>query len=439
MNAETPSIKLDDKIIEKYKKMDMVYLMDQEFYAYYKLITLIEKAKNKDDLVFQLESILPAQGIRSEYYRSIPFALHILRDFCSVFKIEIDKIYLPEDKTSKGFYGDTLEELQKYLSQKPNVPAIIAERDFVDTLVKGTATSRELFKISIPMGHLPEVLDYAIFRIKKPTKKQMQNIQGFFWNYIEKFGNNQLRIANNHEIYFHSLNQLSIYANLLRSHAKEHAPETIISLSEMLEDNSHLPPGPLKNYSRLMPIHTLALAEKLGWIEVIHVNAGYLDWMESMDMYDTEKNQSMAINGYRVKLKVLDEFMEFTDPKTIQEEPKMPATKERWWKVGSKPEYDAKSHKIKLEDREYEVPPRAYNQHIVCEKIFPPKKEIGEYLYQYEVEDILYKKKGSDASPRAIYDAAEQLNKGLEEAGMPKLFEGQESPCRIRINKELFK
>lgn len=439
MNAETPSIKLDDKIIEKYKKMEMVYLMDQEFYAYYKLITIIERARNKNDLVFQFESILPAQGIRSDYYRSIPFALHILREFCSVFKIEIDKIYLPEDRTSKGFYSSPLEELQKYLSQKPNVPAIMTEREFVDALVKGTATSKELFKISIPMGHLPEILDYAIFRIKKPTKKQMQNIEGFFWNYIEKFGNNQLRIANNHEIYFHSLNQLSIYANLLKSHNKEHTPETIISLSEMLEDNSHLPPGPLKNYSRLMPIHTLALAEKLGWIEVIHVNAGYLDWIESMDMYDTEKNQSMAINGYRVKLKVLDKFMEFTDPKTIQEEPKIPTSKERWWKVGSKPEYDAKSHKIKLEDREYEVPPRAYNQHIVCEKIFPPKKEIGEYLYQYEVGDILYKKKGSDVSPRAIYDAAEQLNKGLEEAGMPKLFEGQESPCRIRISKELFK
>lgn len=439
MNAETPSIKLDDKILEKYKKMEMVYLMDQEFYAYYKLVTLIERAKNKDDLVFQLESILPAQGIRSEYYRSIPFALHILREFCSVFKIEIEKIYLPEDKTSKGFYGGTLEELQKYLSQKPNVPAIIVEQEFIDALVKGTATSKELFKISIPMGHLPEVLDYAIFRIKKPTKKQLQNIQGFFWNYIEKFGNNQLRIANNHEIYFHSLNQLSIYANLLRSHAKEHAPETIISFSEMLEDNSHLPPGPLKNYSRLMPIHTLALAEKIGWIEVIHVNAGYLDWMESLDMYDTEKKESRAINGYRVKLKVLDKFMEFTDPKAIQQEPKIPASTERWWKVGSKPKYDAKSHKIKLEDREYEVPPRAYNQHIVCEKLLLSKKETGEYLYQYEVEDILYKKKDSDASPRAIYDAAEQLNKGLEEAGMPKLFEGQESPCRIRINKELFK
>jgi hypothetical protein len=98
VNAETPSINLDNKIFEKYKKMEMVYLMDQEFYAYYKLIILIERAKSKDDLVFQLESILPTQGIRSECYRSIPFALHILREFCSVFKIEIDKIYLPEVK-----------------------------------------------------------------------------------------------------------------------------------------------------------------------------------------------------------------------------------------------------------------------------------------------------------------------------------------------------
>ncbi len=440
MNAETPSIKLDDKILEKYKKMEMVYLMDQEFYAYYKLITLIERAQNRDDLVFQLESILPAQGIRSEYYRSIPFALHILREFCSVFKIEIDKIYLPDDKTSKGFYGSTLEELQKYLSQKPNVPAIMAERDFVDALVKGTATSKELFKISIPMGHLPEVLDYAIFRIKKPTKKQMQNIQGFFWNYIEKFGNNQLRIANNHEIYFHSLNQLSIYANLLRSHAKEHAPETIISLSEMLEDNSHIPPGPLKNYSRLMPIHTLALAEKLGWIEVIHVNAGYLDWMESLDMYDTEKNESRALNGYRVKLKVLDKFMEFTDPKAVQVEPKIPASTGRWWKADSKPSYDPKSHKIKLEDREYEVPPRAYNQQILCEKLFSSNKAIGEYLNQLEIEGILYKKKGSGVSSRALYDAAEKLNEEVEKAmGVSEMFEGQESPCRVRINKSLFK
>lgn len=434
MNAETPSIKLDDEIIEKYKKMEMVYLMDQEFYAYYKLIILIEKAKNKDDLVFQLESILPAQGIRSEYYRSIPFALHILREFCSVFKIEIDKIYLPEDKTSKEFYGSSLEELQKYLSQKPNVPAIMAEREFVDALVKGTATSKELFKISIPMGHLPAVLDYAIFRIKKPTKKQLQNIQGFFWNYIEKFGNNQLRIANNHEIYFHSLNQLSIYANLLRSHAKEHAPETIITLSEMLEDNSHLPPGPLKNYSRLMPIHTLTLAEKLGWIEVIHVNAGYLDWMESMDMYDTEKNQSMAINGYRVKLKVLDKFMEFTDPKAIQEEPEKTISGEKGWSEVDIPKFNVESGVITLGEMECLIPLSAVNQIVTCKAVF--SKPIGEWTQEIDVIHDFYHGENSD---RALKDAIRAINQKTREILGVDLFQYEGRSRRVRIKSELFK
>ena len=439
MTAGTPSINLDEKILEKYKKMEMVYINDQEFYALYKLVSMIERSKHKDDFVFQMEYILPAQGVRSEYYRTISFALHCLKEYCTIFKITIDRIYLPEDKISKGFYGGPLKELQEQLSRRPNVAGVIAERELVDALVKGTATSTELFKITLPIGRILEVLDYAIFQIKKPSKKQLQNIQGFFWNYIEKFGNNQLHIANNHEIYFHSLSQLATFSKLLRTHAEQHAPETVINLSEMFEDNSHLPPGPLKNYSRFMPIHTLALAEKLGWIEVIQLNAGALDWVESMDMYDTEKNESMALNGYRVKLKVLDKFMEFTDPKKIDEQPKMPTSPDRWWKVGSKPSYDAKSHTIKLDDRAYELPPRALNQQIACEAVFPPKKEVGEYLYQYEVENILYKKKGSDVSPRAIYDAAEEMNNGLEKAGMPRLFEVQESPCRIRINKELFK
>lgn len=439
MDTGTPSINLDDKILEKYKKMEMVYMTDQEFYALYKLVTLIEQSKHKDDFAFQLEHILPAQGVRSEYYRTISFALHCLKEYCTNFKITIDRIYLPEDKISKGFYSGPLKELQEQLSRRPNVAGIIAERELVDELIKGTATSKELFKITLPIGRILEVLDYAIFQIKKPTKKQIQNIQGFFWNYIEKFGNNQLHIANNHEIYFHSLSQLATFSKLLRAHTEQHAPETIINLSEMFEDNSHLPPGPLKNYSRFMPIHTLVLAEKLGWIEVIQLNAGALDWVESMDMYDTEKNESMELNGYRVKLKVLDKFMEFTDPKKIDEQPKMPTSHDRWWKAGSVPSYDAKAHTIKLDDRTYEVPPRALNQQIVCEAVFPPKKEVGEYLYQYEVENILYKKKGADVSPRAIYDAAEEMNNCLEKVGMPKLFEGQESPCRIRINKELFK
>jgi len=439
MNDGTPSINLDDKIVEKYKKMEMVYLTDQEFYVLYKLIMLIERGKHKNDLEFELYSILPAQGVRSEYYRSGMFALHCLKEYCPIFKITIDKIYLPDDKTSKGFYSDMVKEVQDYLSQKPGVPAMVAQLEFVDALIKGTATSNELFKISFPIKRLFGVLEYAIFRIKKPTKRQMQNIQAFFWMYIEKFGNNQLHIANNHEIYFHNLNQLMTFTKLLRNHAEEHAPETIISLSEMYEDNSHLPPGPLKNYSRFMPIHTLALAEKLGWVEVIQLNAGALDWMESIDFFDSEKDKSMEINGYRVKLKVLDKFMEFTDPKTIEEKPQIPASSEKWWKAGSIPSYDAKANKIKLEDREYEVPSRAYNQQILCEKLFPPKKEIGEYLYQYEVENTLYKKRGSDVSPRAVYDAAEELNNGLEKVGIPKLFEGHESPCRIRINKGLFK
>jgi hypothetical protein len=331
MNAETPSIKLDDKIIEKYRKMEMIYMKDQEFYAFYKLTTLLERGKKKDDHVFQLESILPAHGVRSEYYRSVPFALHILREYCSTFKLEIDKIYLPDDKISKGFYGGPLEELQKYHSQKPNVPAIIVEREFVAALIKGTVTSKELFKISTPMGYLPEVLEYAIFHIKRPTKKQMQNILGFFWIYIEKFGNNQLHVGHDHEVYYSGLNQLGIFAKNLRKHAEEYAPETIISLSEMLEGDDHLPDGPLKNYSKFMPVHAVAIFEKLGWIEVMHMNAGSLDWIESMDIYDTEKNESHEINEYRVKLKVLDKFMEFTDPKAIQEEPEKPASAEKLW------------------------------------------------------------------------------------------------------------
>ncbi len=437
MNDGTPSINLDDKILEKYKKMEMVYQTDQEFYAMYKLVGLFDRAKNKDDLVFQMEDISPAQGVRSVYYQSVSFALHCLKDFCSIFNITIDRIYLPEDKISKGFYSSIIKDLQDQLSQRPNLAGIVAERELLDGIIKGTATSTELFKIVLPIGRILDLLDYAIFHIKKPTKKQIQNIQGFFWNYIEKFGNNQLHIANNHEIYFHSLSQLATFSKLLRSHVEQHAPETIISLSEMFEDQSHLPPGPIKDYSRFMPIHALALAEKLGWIEVLQLNAGALDWMESMDMYDTEKNESRELNGYRVKLKVLDKFMEFTDPKTIEENPKTPSGK--WWKAGSLPLYDAKSRKIKFEDREYEVPSRAFNQQIVCEAVFPPKKELGDYLYQYAVEGILYKKKGGDVSPRAIYDAAEEMNNGLEKAGMPRLFEGQESPCRIRINKELFK
>ncbi len=437
MKDGTPSIELDEKIIEKYRKMDMVYLPDQEFYALYKIMMLLERGKHKDDFQFQLDAILAAQGVRSTYYRTNMFALHCLKEYCETFKLTIDKICLMEDKISRGFYGSTLKELQDRLAGRPNVSGVIAEREFVEALIKGIATSKELFKIELPIGHLVTVLDYAIFRIKKPTKKQMQNIQGFFWNYIEKFGNNQLHIANNHEIYFHALSQLATFAKLLRNHVEQHAPETIINLSEMFEDGSHLPPGPLKDYSRFMPIHTLALAEKLGWIEVIQLNAGALDWMESMDMYDTEKNESRELNGYRVKLKVLDKFMEFTDPKTIEENPKTPTGK--WWKAGSLPLYDVKTRKIKLEDREYEVPSRALNQQIVCEAVFPPKKELGDYLYQYAVEGILYKKKGSDVSPRAIYDAAEELNNSLEKAGIPRLFEGQESPCRIRINKELFK
>lgn len=433
MNAETPSIKLDDKILEKYKKMEMVYLMDQEFYAYYKLITLIERAKNKDDLIFQLESILPARGIRSEYYRSIPFALHILREFCSVFKIEIDKIYLPEDKTSKGFYGSTLEELQKYLSQKPNVPAIIAEREFVYALAKGTATSKELFKISIPMGHLPEVLDYAIFRIKRPTKKQMQNILGFFWIYIEKFGNNQLHVGHDHEVYYSGLNHLGIFAKNLRKHAEEYAPETIISLSEMLEGDGHLPSGPLKNYSRFMPVHTVALFEKLGWIEVIHINTGYLDWIESMDMYDAEKNQSMEINGYRIKLKILDKFMEFTDPKAIQEEPEKTISNEKGWSEIDVPKFNEESGVITLGEMKCHIPLSAVNQIVTCKAVF--SKPLDEWTQEIDVIHNFYHGENSD---RALKDATRAINQKTKEIFGINLLEHEGRSRRVRIRNGLF-
>ncbi len=439
MDTGTSSIELDEKILEKYRKMELVYMTDQEFYALYKLAKILERGKRKEDFEFELRHVLAAPGVRDEYYQSNIFALHCLKEHCEVFNIKIDKIYLPQGNFSKNLYQGPLKEVREYLSQKQNIPAMVTQLEFLNEIEKGTATSDQLFKIALPIGRIFEVLNFAVFRVKKPSKKQMQNLLGFILIYIEKFGNNQLHVATNHEIYFHSLNQLATFSKLLRNHAEEYAPETIISLSEMYADNSHLPSGPLKNYSRFMPIHTLALMEKMGWIEVLQLNAGALDWMESLDLYDSDKNESNELNGYRVKLKILDKFMEFTDPKAIVEEPKMPASSTRWWKNGSLPAYDAKTRKIKLEDREYEVPPRAYNQQILCEKLFPPKKELGEYLQQYEVDNILYKKKGGDVSGRAIYDASEELNTNLEKAGLPKLFEGQESPCRVRINKELFK
>lgn len=434
MKDGTPSINLDEKVIEKYRKMEMVYMKDQEFYAFYKLTTLLERGKKKDDLVFQLESILPAHGVRSEYYRSIPFALHILREYCSTFKLEIDKIYLPEDKISKGFYRGHLEELQKYHSQKPNVPAIIAEREFVTALIKGTATSKELFKISIPMGHLPGVLDYAIFRIKRPTKKQMQNILGFFWIYIEKFGNNQLHVGHDHEVYYSGLNQLGIFAKNLRKHAEEYAPETIISLSEMLEGDGHLPDGPLKNYSKFMPVHAVALFEKLGWIEVMHMNAGSLDWIESMDMYDTEKNESREINGYRVKLRVLDKFMEFTDPKAIQEEPEKPASAEKWWSENDVPQFDDKSGAITLGERKCMIPLSAVNQIVTCKAVF--SKPLDEWTKEIEVIHNFYHGENSE---RALKDATRAINQKTRESFGFDLLEHEGRARRVRIKNGLFR
>ncbi len=434
MKDGTPSINLDEKIIEKYRKMEMAYLTDQEFYALYKLVRLMEYGKHKDDLVFQLESILPAQGVRSEYYRSNSFALHCLKEYCSMFNIVIDKIYLPDDKISKGFYSGPLKELQDRLAQRPNTAAIVAEREFIDALVKGVATSRELFKIPIPIGQLLEVLDYAIFRIKKPTKKQLQKIQGFFLIYIEKFGNNQLHVGHNHEVYYSGLNQLGIFARNLREHAEEYAPETIISLSEMLADNAHVPDGPIKNYSRFMPVHAVALFEKLGWIEVLHINAGSLDWIESMDMYDTEKNESREINGYRVKLKVLDKFMEFTDPKAIQETPEKTTPPEKGWNETDTPSFDEKSGAISLGEKKCMVPLSAVNQIVTCKAVF--SKPIGEWTKEIEVIHNFYHGENSD---RALKDAARAINQKTKEVFGVELLEYEGRSRRVRIKSELFK
>lgn len=111
----------------------------------------------------------------------------------------------------------------------------------------------------------------------------------------------------------------------------------------------------------------------------------------------------------------------------------------KWWKTGSKPSYDRVARTIILEDRKCVIPPRAYNLQVICEKLFPPTRYIGESVQEYDAIRLFLKRKGKDVSPRAFYDAVEDLNGKIEATlKVVDMLKYQDSPCQVRVRKELF-
>jgi len=342
------------KYCKEYEDSELTYFTDQEFYVFYQIYKLVVVKENYSS--FELDYLQSAPGMRDENPHSTYTTWQLLCRIAQQFGLELELEKISDGKFSKSLYADYLWNLQKKIEAKPEIPGNKLIKKFLDN----TITTKELYDLFIFI-HLEfeVILDYSIFRFKKPDTKTVSRIGCYFLRYLEKFSKDNLKISTfTREKYFAFVIQLNILLDFLKNQINFYPASTIVTLTEthnfktddpfdnlveaidILKINSSKDKGGSvidkgKKYSEFLPVHTLAFLELIQAIDILQIHSGSLDWMESMDLYDMGKEESLEVNGYRAEIEVKnynllksisDEYDQLKFGKKIQSEQKNETT-----------------------------------------------------------------------------------------------------------------